>query len=100
MSEQQLQTQRRGRRIAMSRDEIDEFLHSEVTCRVGTVNARGPHVTPLWLLWHDRAIWLYSITGSQRWKDLAGDPRNAVLVDGGTECVELRRGELTGTVGP
>jgi len=84
----------------MSRDEIDEFLHSEVTCRVGTVNARGPHVTPLWFLWHDGAIWLYSITGSQRWKDLAADPRIAVLVDAGTEYLELRGVEITGTVEP
>lgn len=82
----------------MSQDEIDEFLHSEVTCRVGTVNEHGPHVTPLWYLWHDRAVWLYSITGSQRWKDLAADPRIAVLVDAGSDYMELRGVEITGAV--
>lgn len=82
----------------MTSEELDAFLAEEITCRVGTVNDRGPHVTPLWFVWHDGAVWLYSITGSQRWKDLEADPRIAVLVDAGTEYMRLRGVEITGTV--
>lgn len=84
----------------MTQDEVDQFLGAELTCRVGTMNARGPHVTPLWYLWHAGAIWLYSITGSQRWKDLEADPRIAVLVDAGADYFELRGVEITGIVEP
>lgn len=97
MTEQAPRQQRRGKRVAMSQAEIDEFLDVEITCRVGTVNERGPHVTPLWFVWHDGAIWLYSITGSQRWKDLDADPRIAVLVDAGTDYMRLRGVEITGS---
>lgn len=98
MAEQALRPQRRGKRVAMTSEEIEEFLSGEHTCRVGTVGERGPHVTPLWYLYHDGAVWLYSITGSQRWKDLEADPRIAVLVDAGTEYLQLRGVEITGTV--
>ena len=98
MTEQPLRQQRRGKRVAMTSDEVDQFLTAEHTCRVGTMNARGPHVTPLWYLWHGGAVWLYSITGSQRWKDLEADPRIAVLVDAGIDYFELRGVEITGTV--
>lgn len=100
MTEQALRPQRRGKRVAMSQDEIDAFLGEEITCRIGTVNDRGPHVTALWYLWHGGALWLYSITGSQRWRDIERDPRVAVLVDAGIEYLQLRGVEITGTAQP
>jgi pyridoxamine 5'-phosphate oxidase-like protein len=92
--------QRRGRRIAMSAAELDEFLGAARTCRVASVGAEGPHVTPLWFVWEGGALWLYSITRSQRWADLMADPRVAVVVDDGEEYLELRGVELRGTVAP
>jgi nitroimidazol reductase NimA-like FMN-containing flavoprotein (pyridoxamine 5'-phosphate oxidase superfamily) len=38
--------QRRGRKIAMTTAELDGFLAGQRTCRVATVGARGPHLTP------------------------------------------------------
>jgi nitroimidazol reductase NimA-like FMN-containing flavoprotein (pyridoxamine 5'-phosphate oxidase superfamily) len=76
-----LQQQKRGRRIAMTPQEIDEFLTVQRTARVATTNGDGPHVTPLWFIWDGGALWLYSITKSRRWADLRHDPRVAVLVD-------------------
>ncbi|WP_232376633.1 pyridoxamine 5'-phosphate oxidase family protein [Amycolatopsis aidingensis] len=96
MTGQQLKPQRRSRRVAMSAEEIDAYLAAERTCRVATVNDRGPHVTALWFVWHERALWLYSITDSQRWVDLRRDPRIAILVDSGHEYFELRGVEITG----
>ncbi|HEV7654073.1 MAG TPA: pyridoxamine 5'-phosphate oxidase family protein [Mycobacteriales bacterium] len=93
-----MREQRRSRRIAMTDAERDVFLITERTCRVATTGADGrPHVAPLWFGWDGRALWLNSIVRSQRWTDLARDPRVAVVVDTGEEYGELRGVELTGT---
>jgi hypothetical protein len=91
--------QRRGRAIAMSSEEVDDFLRAEHTCRVATVGGDGqPHVAPLWFVWDGTALWLNSIVRSQRWTDLSRDPRIAVVVDAGTEFWELRGVEISGRV--
>jgi hypothetical protein len=90
--------QRRARRIAMSPAEIDEFLGATRTCRLASVGAAGPHVTPLWFVWHEGSMWMQSLTRSQRWTDLMRDPRVAVVVDDGEEYAELRGVELRGEV--
>jgi Pyridoxamine 5'-phosphate oxidase len=92
-----LPRQKRGRRIAMTPEEVDEFLAVQRTARVATISGNGPHVTPLWFTWVGGALWLYSITQSRRWADLRADPRLAVLVDDGIEFLELRGVEITGT---
>jgi hypothetical protein len=94
-----MKEQRRGRRIAMTPAELDAFLREERTCRVGTVGADGqPHNTPLWFVWDGTALWLNSIVKSQRWTDLARNPRVSIIVDAGHDFGELRGAELTGRV--
>ena len=88
--------QKRGRRIAMSPDEVDAFLAGERTCRVATTGPSGPHATPLWFVWHGGALWLHSLSRSQRWADLQRDPRLAAVVDAGQDYLELRGVELAG----
>jgi hypothetical protein len=90
--------QHRGRRIAMTPAEVDDFLNGERTCRIATVGVDGPHATPLWFVWHGGALWLYSLVRSQRWTDLTRDPRVAALVDTGHDYGELRGVELRGRV--
>jgi Pyridoxamine 5'-phosphate oxidase len=97
MSEE-LRPQRRGRKIAMTAEERDEFLAAERTCRVATIGPDGPHATPLWFGWDGTHFWLYSIVKSQRWTDLMRDPRIGVTVDAGVDYLELRGVEITGTV--
>lgn len=92
--------QRRGRKIAMTPDELDAFLNAERTCRVATSGPEGPHLTALWHVWDGSALWLTSIVKSQRWTDLERDPRVAVLVDSGAGYMELRGAELRGSVQP
>jgi Pyridoxamine 5'-phosphate oxidase len=82
----------------MSAAEVDEFLGAARTCRVATVGAAGPHVSPLWFVWREGALWLTSLTRSQRWRDLMVDPRVAVVVDAGEAYDELRGVELRGSV--
>jgi pyridoxamine 5'-phosphate oxidase-like protein len=90
--------QRRGRRIAMTTEELDSFLTSERTCRVATSTPAGPHLTALWFVWDKGSLWLYSLTRSKRWSDLSKDPRVAVLIDAGRDYNELRGAELRGRV--
>jgi hypothetical protein len=95
--------QRRGRAIAMSASELDEFLGDQRTCRLATLSPSGPHVSPVWFVWHGGALWVYSLTRSQRWADLQRDPRVAVVVDDGHHYAELHGVELEGqaaVVGP
>lgn len=82
----------------MTPDEVDAFLAEQRTCRVATTGPDGPHVTPLWFVWHGGALWLTSLSRSQRWTDLMRDPRVAVVVDAGDEYDELRGVELRGKV--
>jgi nitroimidazol reductase NimA-like FMN-containing flavoprotein (pyridoxamine 5'-phosphate oxidase superfamily) len=90
--------QKRGRKIAMGQADLDAFLAAQRTCRVATASELGPHLTPLWYVWDGTALWLTSIVKSQRWADLARDPRVAVLVDAGEDYTELRGVELRGRV--
>jgi len=93
--------QRRGRAIAMTAAEVDEFLAAERTCRVATSGKDGrPHVVPLWFVWDGSSLWLSSVVRSQRWTDLMRDPRVAVVVDAGVAYTELRGLELSGEVVP
>jgi len=43
--------QRRGRKIAMDKAELDAFLAGERTCRLATSSPQGPHLTALWFAW-------------------------------------------------
>jgi hypothetical protein len=91
--------QRRGRRIAMSPDELDAFLSEQRICRVATVGADGsPHNTPLWFVWDGRALWLNSVVKSQRWTDAMRNPAVSVVVDTGEGFETLRGAELTGAL--
>lgn len=82
----EVKTQRRGRAIAMTREEVDAFLAGERTCRVATVGSDGePHVAPLWFVWDGEHVWLNSLVRSQRWTDLQRDPRVSLVVDAGVE---------------
>lgn len=90
--------QRRSRRIAMTADGLSQFLREQRTCRVASVSANGPHVSPLWFVWIDDALWLHSVVRSQRWTDLERDQRVAVVVDCGEAYEQLRGVELRGVV--
>lgn len=90
-------TQRRGRRIALSLKEVDAYLGGQRTCRVATAGSRGPHVAPLWFWWDGTSVWLNSVVGSQRFADLARDPRVALVVDDGDSFDTLRGVEVVGT---
>jgi len=80
----------------MTPEEVDAFLAEERTCRVATVGPQGPHATPLWFAWDGSALWLYSLSKSQRWFDLEHDNRIAAVIDAGDGYAELRGVEIRG----
>ena len=93
--------QRRGKAIAMSAEERDEFLASERTCRLATVGGDGaPHVTPLWYVWDGASLWITSLVRSQRWTDVQRDNRVSVVIDAGDEFLDLRGVEMNGIADP
>jgi Pyridoxamine 5'-phosphate oxidase len=93
--------QRRGRRIAMTSEELDAFLTEERTCRIATVKQNGaPHVSPLWFVWDGSSMWLNSIVKSQRWADIERNPMVSVVVDAGVAYTELCGAELSGSLEP
>src|SRR5271156_6327558 len=89
-------SQRRGRSIAMSGEELDRFLAGQRTCRVATISTTGPHVAPLWFFWDGASIWLNSVVRSQRWRDLQRDGRGAIVIDAGDTYGELHGVEIQG----
>jgi pyridoxamine 5'-phosphate oxidase-like protein len=92
-----LRPQRRSRAIAMTPDEVDEFLTAERVCRLASIGSDGtPHVSPLWYVWHDQALWIYSIVRSQRWADITDRPTVSAVIDAGGAFGELRGVELIG----
>jgi len=98
-----VEQQRRGRVIAMSAEELDAFLTEQRTCRVATTGPDGPHVAPVWFVWDGQALWIYSLTRSQRWANVSRAPRVAVVADDGHHYHELRGVEIEGeatVVGP
>jgi hypothetical protein len=101
MKSELIATQRRGRRIALTPEEIDALLAEQRVCRVATLTSSGaPHISPLWFVWDGTSLWLYSIVRSQRWTDLLRDPRAAVVVDAGDGFGELHGVELRGRFEP
>jgi Pyridoxamine 5'-phosphate oxidase len=97
LAETVLATQAKGRRAAMTAEEIDQFLGEERTARIASLKPDGaPHVSPIWFVWDGAAMWFYSIVKSQRWTDVMRDPRVAVVVDEGHEFAELHGLEFRG----
>lgn len=84
----------------MSAEELDDFLGEQRVCRLATISPSGPHVSPVWYVWHDGALWFYSLTRSQRWTDMLRDPRVSAVIDAGQGYQELRGVEVSGRVEP
>jgi hypothetical protein len=83
--------------LRLTEQELEELLTSERTLRVGTVSAGGgPHVVPLWFVWHEGAIWLNNLRKSRRSRDLEGGSEVALCIDTGHEYWDLRGAVLYG----
>lgn len=85
--------------LRMTDEELDAFLTTERTARVGTVSLDGePHVVPLWFVWQDGAMYFTSLRRSRRNSDIEAGSRAAVCVDAGHGYDELRGAVLYGSL--
>jgi PPOX class probable F420-dependent enzyme len=77
--------------IKLTPEEQAELLDAERVVQVATNGPRGwPHVMPLWYVVRDGEIWVWTYAKSQKVKNLERDPRATLLIETGTEYVELR----------
>ncbi len=68
---------------ALSPAERDEFLQQPgILCRIATVDAEGaPHVTPVWFIYEDGAIYITPRAASEWLDHIRHDPRVALTID-------------------
>ena len=85
--------------IAMSDEEIDEYLHGRRTMNVASIGPDGRvHLVAMWYGFtadDSPAFWTYG--RSQKILNLQRDPRVTCLVESGDEYAQLRGVELVGT---
>jgi nitroimidazol reductase NimA-like FMN-containing flavoprotein (pyridoxamine 5'-phosphate oxidase superfamily) len=78
-------------KLAMTDEELHDFLGEERVLRLATVDADGwPAVVPVWYVWHEGALWVWNLTRAKRTARLEEGTRAAFVIDGGEEYVELR----------
>jgi PPOX class probable F420-dependent enzyme len=83
--------------LAMSGDEVAEFLRQERRGHVGTINPDGtPHVVPLSYVMLDGRLTFWTDPRSRKVANLRRDPRMTCLVEAGTEFAEFRAVQLSG----
>jgi hypothetical protein len=68
--------------VAMTREEIDEFLSGRWVARVATVGKDGyPRVFPFWYYWDGENIYITPTRKRGTYLDLESNPRCSVIVD-------------------
>lgn len=72
------------KQIALTREEVDDFLRENVWGRLATAGLDlEPHLTPLGYVYYDGAIWFHGLRNSRRGRQIAQNPKVAFLVDDG-----------------
>lgn len=68
--------------VAMSKEEIDEFLSGRWVARLATIGPDGyPYVAPFWYYWDGGSLYLALAKSRRSYKDLAGNPRCSIVID-------------------
>ena len=68
--------------VAMSQEEIDDFLSGRWVVRLATLAKDGyPHVTPLWYYWDGKCLYLALTRNRLAFKHLNRDPRCSAAID-------------------
>lgn len=68
--------------VAMSQEEIDDFLSGRWVARLATIGPDGyPHVSPLWYYWDGRCVYLALTHTRKPCRHLRRNPRCSVAID-------------------
>jgi PPOX class probable F420-dependent enzyme len=77
--------------IKLTDTEQAELLDTERVVIVSSLGPRGwPHSMPMWFTVRDGEIWIWTFAKSQKVRNLERDPRATLLIETGTEYLELR----------
>ena len=83
--------------IAMSSDEISDFLEQGGTVQVALYGPDGyPDSTPMWYVIDGDMLWMRTYGKSQKVINARRDPRCCVLIETGDKYLELRGVQVTG----
>ncbi|WP_204017851.1 pyridoxamine 5'-phosphate oxidase family protein [Sphaerimonospora thailandensis] len=78
-------------RIAMTENEIAEFLHGGRKLQLATINPDGmPHLVTMFYGLIDGAIAFWTYGKSQKTRNIERDPRVSCLIETGDDYAELR----------
>ncbi|MBO0842986.1 MAG: pyridoxamine 5'-phosphate oxidase family protein [Nocardioides sp.] len=84
--------------VALSDDEVGDFLASQMKVQVATVGPDGaPHLTTLFYVLDEGRIAFWTYGASQKVLNLRRDPRITALVEDGEDYFELRGVSIRGT---
>lgn len=68
--------------VAMSQEEIDDFLSGRWVARLATIAPDGyPHVSPLWYYWDGRCVYMALTHTRKPCKHLRHNPRCSLAID-------------------
>lgn len=86
--------------VAMSDEEVEDFLHQRHTMSLATIGATGsPHLTAIWYGFVDGSLGFLTYRRSQKMHNLTRDPRVACMFEDGATTYDTLRGvELSGHV--
>ncbi len=78
-------------KIKLTDSELAQLLDEERVVIVSSFGPRGwPHSMPMWFTVRDGEIWIWTYAKSQKVRNLERDPRATLLIEAGTEYLELR----------
>ena len=71
-----------GHAMAMTEQEIDDFLTQPRVAVLSTIDAQGrPRQVPIWYHWEDGAAYLFTARSSLKWRNLQRDPHASLCID-------------------
>jgi PPOX class probable F420-dependent enzyme len=86
--------------VAMTGDEVARFIRQPLTMSLATISLEGqPHLAAMWYGFLDGQIGFLTYRGSQKYKNIARDPRVTCMFEDGSRHYEQLRGvQVTGRV--
>jgi hypothetical protein len=71
-----------NQQVAMSKEEIDEFLSGRWVARLASLGRDGyPHIAPLWYYWDGECLYFELTQNRQSCRNLRRDRRCSVVID-------------------
>ena len=75
----------------LTKEQIDYYLAQPLLARMATASASTlqPHVVPVWYLWDGQSIWVHGFRSTRKFRELAANPRCAIVIDDAVSGVDF-----------